>query len=340
VVVYSQPDDTGQVSAHLIDLAAASQVEAYPFALQSANIPRPAPDGLHLAVIDESIRVIDVVQDQSVSVGPDGRSRLSQSWGQVRWPDAPDWLILIESDGRALGGDHLWTGVMRADGEVRRRLGDCYSGSFCAVWLPARVDTTRLPAGQPASVLPEPETTIRTGHWTDELAYRPDGGQLAYLRSLPDSSQAEVIDAFSGEVLATLEDDPNRDLTWQDGRPLLAVDEREPGVLALSPAGQFRVVIPDTGYPEVQSTATGQRLLELPDYAGSQIIRFTPDSRYLLISQFSGTPVRIYSTATWELVATLNTNAQAMDVAPDGQTLAISTGWAIELYELSALLGG
>lgn len=129
--------------------------------------------------------------------------------------------------------------------------------------------------------------------------------------------------------------------------------DRYVGALAFSPDGQFLAV--DSGDGTIIWSLPAHRAVAhleigLPGLAGTQLVQFSPDSRYLAICGFAGGgrsdySIFIYQTKTWKLaheiasqvVGGLQTGQPCSDVifSPDGRYLVRVDG---PLHEFSVLL--
>jgi WD40 repeat protein len=65
---------------------------------------------------------------------------------------------------------------------------------------------------------------------------------------------------------------------------------------------------------------------------------FSPDNSLLAVG-FGRIPAQIWDTETWQVVAELPNDAQAVAFSPDGQYLAVSRSWYIDIWRVSDLVG-
>lgn len=83
---------------------------------------------------------------------------------------------------------------------------------------------------------------------------------------------------------------------------------------------------------------SGEVLYELADDVIATTTVFSPDGRLFATGGYSHR-VQIFDAETGNRLAILNTFSDALAFSPDGQTLAVASGWDIQLWDVERLLG-
>jgi len=207
-----------------------------------------------------------------------------------------------------------------------------------------------LPTPEAQPLFPSPTKTLEGKNWTFALAWNPDGKELLSSGDGWLSSTEDVIrwDLASGQGTVAFSASDKQYIGWtrnDDGTfapaPVLrlSISGWEPGdLLAVSPDGK-RVVT--RGYPYfagVYDAVTRDLVVALADgSAGFYSASFSPDGNLLAV----GTPYArtdIIDTRTWQHLFTFPDPTPAVAFSPDGQYIATSSSWNIQIWRVADLI--
>lgn len=317
-------------------------------------LPPLAPHRPLALIAWDTVDLLDVTNGDITRLPPDPRRYFTNPYGDARWHPSQDWALLEENAAVAGGGAPIYTGVVNADGTVRRMLGGCIAAtSICVNWLPSQVDPTTLAPGHDNTPI-EPTARIPVGHWTDEIIWSPDMSQVAvghdwrsYGETVPfdvwrvaDGTQVEAFEAVT----------PNETIQWTGDQPQVVALTPHPlaaefGLITVAPDGsqftRYRVDEPPYTVTLELADAQGNVLMTRDDVLTSDWhvgLGYSPDSRYLVVSS-NQSPVRILDTATGEVIAELPMlYSGAVAFSPDGTLLAVAHSTEIWIYRVADIL--
>ncbi|GIK67242.1 MAG: hypothetical protein BroJett018_50360 [Chloroflexota bacterium] len=337
------------------DVADNTPVELGQFAARTYDLLPPLAPHRPLALIAwDTVDLLDVTTGDITRLPPDPRRYFTNPYGDARWHPTQDWALLEENAAVAGGGAPIYTGVVNADGTVRRMLGGCIAAtSICVNWLPPQVDPTTLAPGHDNTPI-EPTARIPVGHWTDEIIWSPDMSQIAVghdWRSVGETVPFDVWRVADGTQVATFEAvTPKETIEWVGDQPQVVALTPHPlaaefGLITVAPDGsQFARYWAEEPPYTVRlelADAQGQVLMTRDDVLTSDwhaSLSYSPDSRYLAVSS-NQSPVRILDTATGEVVAELPMlHSGAVAFSPDGTLLAVAYSTEIWIYAVADIL--
>ncbi|MFN8374727.1 MAG: hypothetical protein U0694_17830 [Anaerolineae bacterium] len=226
----------------------------------------------------------DTVTDSTIEIPPHSDAVTPSYPLDAHWHPSEEWVLFGYNrnymDSLRFGG----ASVMSLDGQVYRELGSCGFSSACVDWLPAQVDPSWLPAGEPQSVLLAPISYEYTVVFGD--AFR-DGD--AYILDCDESgvNLPHVNDAESGATVFVL---PSNDAcieTYNDDRPFPFI---------ISPDGTYYVAVADAylGTMGIYDVQTGERLFALNTYGFN--LHFSADGTQLIMRSRN-------AVVTWDVAA-------------------------------------
>jgi hypothetical protein len=200
------------------------------------------------------------------------------------WNNTEEYIVTVDGRAMAGGGCGGWTvlGVTDHQGKLWRELGGCSWDSRCAGWLPAQVDLSSLPAGQPEPVQLEP-TAIELSETHFSLEMEISGLRLR----CDDGANRFIVDIDSSEVVYALYD--TRSCPYISRRDV--PDEWRTVTVAYEPEHQLLATALDYGNQiEVDIWAKQKNVWILVNQLTSQGIRleFTPDGEYLRARNTNG----------------------------------------------------
>lgn len=336
-VLDSTPVELGQFTARTYDL-----------------LPPLAPNRPIALIAWDTVDLVDVTNGDMTRLPPDPRRYFTNPYGDARWHPTQDWALLEENAAVAGGGAPIYTGVVNADGTVRRMLGGCIAAtSICVNWLPPQVDPTTLAPGHDNTPI-EPTVRIPVGHWTDEIIWSPDLSQVAVghdWRSYGETVPFDVWRVADGTQVAAFEAvTPKETIEWVGDQPQVVALTPHPlaaefGQITVAPDGsqfaRYRLDEPPYTVTLELADAEGNSLLTRDDVLTSDWhvgLGYSPDSRYLAVSS-NQSPVRILDTATGEVVAELPMlHSGAVAFSPDGTFLAVAYATEIWIYAVGDIL--
>ncbi|MBZ0314815.1 MAG: WD40 repeat domain-containing protein [Anaerolineae bacterium] len=330
-------------------------VELGQFAARTYDLLPPLAPHRPLALIAwDTVDLLDVTNGEITRLPPDPRRYFTNPYGDARWHPIQDWALLEENAAVAGGGAPIYTGVVNADGTVRRMLGGCIAAtSICAHWLPPQVDPTTLAPGHDNTPI-EPTARLPVGHWTDEIIWSPDLSQVAVghdWRSYGETVPFDVWRVTDGTQVEAFETvTPKETIEWVGDQPQVVALTPHPlavefGLITVAPDGSqfaryWAEEPPYTVYLEL-ADAQGNILFTLEDVLTSEwhaSLNYSPDSRYLAVSS-NQSPVRLLDTTTGEVVAELPMlYSGAVAFSPDGTFLAVAYSTEIWIYRVADIL--
>nr|WP_315850942.1 tetratricopeptide repeat protein [Planctomyces sp. SH-PL62] len=213
---------------------------------------------------------------------------------------------------------------------------------------------------------PEVDPGSGSGNNLDRLSFSPDGSMLAGAFGISGSrdatrvwragpaTQIQTFEHSSGVLAVDLSPDGNRLATATrfevkiratgTGRVLIypVRNPRRPWV-AFSPDGTLLAIIESDHGVRLLHSATGQPIgPPLPRGKGLWLsgLAFSPDGKRLAITGPSGTSpgamIRVWDTATQELLAEIPGNSSCLAFSPDGRQLAAGyEDWRVSLWDLT-----
>ncbi|MCI0713444.1 MAG: hypothetical protein L0154_25025 [Chloroflexi bacterium] len=281
-------------------------------------------DGNWLGTVDEGAITYNLSSDTVYYHNPHSRSYWSNYGSHVVWHPTENWLISVQDNLIAGGGDgSRWINVANVDGSVNREITFCRAyDNVCADWLPSQVNVEQLPQGQPESVLPEPispEMVFLRGEFTDAIAWSNSGDYLQ-------------VDNFFIDTM-------NEQLTEQVSQNVVFPEYRENCSL---PKEHKNFIVRDTNNVlsvEIFDTTTETTLLEFDaDVCISG--DFTTDNHYLAVNHDWGGPLQIWDLTTREMVYELPRGVSVFAISPDGTKLAAGVSWEVWIWDIEDLVGG
>ncbi len=318
-------------------------------------IPAIAPQSPVALQTSDKLYRVDMVTRAVTTLSPDSRRYFTSNYGHVTWHATQDYALLFEDALVAGGGAPMYTGVVDAEGTLRRPLGYCLRVTpRCAEWLPNQVDPTTLAPGVD-NTPPTPFLTIPMGRWTDELVWSPDVRQIAAsgeMRWYGESGFFDVWDVTTGAWVVNLPDVAyDQTVGWPDLQPQVVSRDAPPidtypRLLATSPDRSLRVQMNQSpaneGFGDTLEIldATGQPIVSLPeprmDWHASASI--DPFGVWVAVSS-AQTPVRLFDATTGAIVYAMPlVYSNAVALSPDGVYLAVAVGTDIQIYGVGELL--
>jgi WD40 repeat protein len=307
---------------------------------------RLSPDGTILALVGEASIMVDLDTEAKILIPPDADRWLTGYSGDVIWDALSEWVLLEEEASYAEGPPVPYElNIMRKDGTDYRELSRSGTppAELMLNWLPPEVEVDSIPiASVQITDQPVPVDTLLNGEWTFDLDWRPDGFGLAARDKFDD--RVYVWDLFTGsrEAPMSLQYGDSR-VQWvetSEGRYIVTENTTrvEPSS-NLSPDGRWGIERGDGHYWIIYNTSTREEVVRMRDLPyGMGGISYSPDSKWLAIAQDFAEPTQIWSTETWQVVAELPTSTQAVAFSPDGQFLATSRSWYIDIWRVADLL--
>jgi WD40 repeat protein len=308
---------------------------------------RLSPDNQLIAFVQDEAVIYNRETRRELRVRPAYGSLGTFSGGEVLWHDSGEWLFIFKDAIRAGGPVIRHLGIVRADGTMQRDLSySWYPNSITLNWLPPQVDPADLPPPVERPLIPQPETVLHGSHWSFYADWSPDGRWIDAGLGWDTSGDITVWEVGTGKIVHIFEDaGEDKRVVWRQGEKFVAelgpVSEDE-HILARSPDGRQLVQngIQDGVWgTQVIDVDTGSVLTELQGEWNSTFVSadYDPDGG-LLVAAYPYMPVRIWDTATWEIVATLPNPGQAVAFSPDGTQLAVTASWDVQIWDVATLL--
>ncbi len=317
------------------------------FPTWSTLSPRFSPDEQTVAFVRDGPILWDRATGTEQETRPAYDSLQSEPGGEVAWAEDGEWLLVFEDALVAGGATVRSLGVMRTDGTLRRDLvGRGWRPNPIGLnWLPPQVDPTRLPPAPQTPLFPQPALTLHGSQWSRYVEWSPDGRWIAAGSAVfeRDDDDITVWNVNTGKVVHVFKlAGEDEWVSWPRGDTfipdLVTTNARNENILAQSPDGRQQVqIINRTIW--VIDPRTGDRLVELPkgwdvwDPSAS----YSPDGR--LLATIDGfTPLRLWDTNTWELLASLPVHGYALAFSPDSSRLALTASWDVQVWDVAHLL--
>jgi WD40 repeat protein/Tfp pilus assembly protein PilF len=354
----------------------------------------PSPE-LRLALRNEALAALALVDLRPAQV-----LDLSDAWAvpafdptfeRYAWPDGQGTfhvcrtddqrqLSLLPGPGQAVAGclfspDGRYLGAADADGHGKvwdlSRPGESLTltGGVCRFSPDGRKVLTRVrPAGDEMRLYDLPsgkeEQRFRVGPWGLELAWHPDGRQLAVCQR----DRVQLLDLNTGQVQRTLlNGEPANAVAWHPGGRLLAVgagpvgdqsikvydvvadrlqsDARVPTSwitgLGFSPSGDLLVSAGGDETIRLWDPLTGRQHVALEGAAApGRAVGFSRDGRLLACTQ-TGTKITLWEVARADVECDVIGPSPSLvdpraNFSPDGRLLLLGTGQGLHLWDRAA----
>ena len=263
--------------------------------------------GRYVGAVDSSPFVRSVRSGDNVRVSRNGYAAPQSDYsGWLEWHPTQDWALLHEvSFVPMMGADPILYAVASADGTVRRDITACRE--FCVDWLPGHVDVTKIPQADTVLLGPRPTQVYNVGDYVHYLVWSPDSQSLlmGLGRYEPQTYQLLNPDTGSTEAVESPESCGFCRVEWAQNHPAL----KHP-------------IFPEDESYGAWETSLGPDGLEAS--VSVQDLSFTPAVK--LRDTTSETPVDRALAPAW-----------AVAFSPDGQYLAVSSGWEVRLYRVQEI---
>jgi len=300
-------------------------------------------DGAYMVHIGPTMDIVDMeAGEQVLSLPPDPRTYFTINVSPQVMPHAEQDYFISDVDALvAGGGSPRYYGVHRYDGTYDRTLGYCVGQHpLCAFWLPPRVDTTRLSAGQTNPDALMQGLVLRQQHtslddtlqefWVFLLDFSPDG-ELLLAGGIPNNvAPLTVYDADTLAPLDTLSlSIYEQGFVWTEEGPVY-----DTATLALPMEYSMgHYVLRDIGIVELIDLSTNEVLQQFSRHGFSGSMGFSPDGELVIVQG------QIYSIPLGRVIARIPPDGVLSSIfSPDGRYIVVGRGWYIEYWDLATVL--
>lgn len=321
------------------------------FDLPEGGIGTPfsiSPDGRSVAWIGDGSEILEIRKGTLRKISPSSHAFNTNFGGEVVWSADSNWLMTFDDAVMAGGGPYRHVSVVRRDGSMRRHL------TFADGWRPnyfgflsERVKISDLQPVQPKPPPVQPYKILYGNEWVLTLSWSPDGRQIAsalyayfYDGGTKDVQLWDVNSGESARVVIGMQY-PRR-VRWVrepgsiDYLPTTFEPSKTP-YLATNLDGSQGIALSD-GFIKVYDTKTGKLVQSLqPQNELPTSVSYSVDGHWLAIGNYPAY-IRIYDTQTWQVRRELQIAAFEVAFSPNGEYLAATDGWDIDIWKVSDLI--
>ncbi|MCI0713626.1 MAG: hypothetical protein L0154_25945 [Chloroflexi bacterium] len=296
-----------------------------------------SPDEQMLATVWDGPVIYSLDTRDTQYLLPHSGSFRSNLGGEPFWDDDGQWFLVGQESCVAggCGGSPNWINVVSIDGSVNRELTYCGDRNACVNWLPERVDVSKLPQGQPESVLPEPPEpllVVERGEWTDELYWSVDSNYIQ-LDSLYYGEPDPVIDLTTGELIAE----------GKEGLGIIQIPfSRTNEILARTDEWEFiGEYTSGEGYRYyVQDRENDTVLFEMEEGLVIEAAGSEANNLLAVKDAYNAHCIQLWDVDTGSLLTCVPVYASTIAFSPDGTKLAAGVSWEVWIWDVEDLVAG